>query len=71
MGEQSFKGSNVDYRRAKEKPLETFGRDRICAEPGCNTKLSMYNVKEYCNIHDPVRRYISEKTKESKAGKAV
>lgn len=28
---------------------------RICAHPGCNTKLSTYNRRETCFMHSEVR----------------
>ncbi len=26
---------------------------RTCAEPGCNTRLSVYNDAEHCSLHHP------------------
>jgi hypothetical protein len=31
-----------------------FGKDRTCREPGCTTKLSMYNNGKYCYQHEPM-----------------
>jgi len=31
---------------------------RICADPGCGTKLSVYNKWDYCWQHEPVHAYI-------------
>lgn len=28
-----------------------FAGGRVCAEPGCATKLSVYNSDEYCALH--------------------
>ncbi|HTZ09064.1 MAG TPA: hypothetical protein VMB72_08320 [Acidimicrobiales bacterium] len=33
------------------RPSRTFARGRVCAEPGCETKLSIYNDDEYCSLH--------------------
>jgi hypothetical protein len=33
------------------RPARTFARGRICAEPGCDTKLSIYNDDEFCCLH--------------------
>lgn len=27
---------------------------RTCAEPGCETRLSVYNDAEHCSLHHPV-----------------
>lgn len=32
-----------------------YGEGRICADPGCDTKLSMYNKRDYCHVHAPVK----------------
>jgi hypothetical protein len=31
----------------------TFEVGRCCAEPGCQTKLSIYNARERCWLHEP------------------
>jgi len=28
-----------------------FARGRVCAEPECNTRLSVYNESEHCALH--------------------
>lgn len=28
--------------------------DRICAEPDCATRLSVYNDLDYCSLHAPM-----------------
>jgi hypothetical protein len=30
------------------------GAGRTCAKPGCSTKLSTYNQKEYCWLHTEI-----------------
>jgi hypothetical protein len=37
------------------RPSRKYGEDRVCAQKGCNTRLSMYNRREYCYAHAPVR----------------
>ncbi len=32
-----------------------FEADRVCIEPGCRTKLSIYNRNEACFQHSPLR----------------
>jgi hypothetical protein len=34
------------------RPSSTFGRRRVCAAPGCPTRLSIYNPTTRCSIHD-------------------
>jgi hypothetical protein len=31
--------------------VRSFGRSRICAAEGCQTRLSRYNPDEYCSVH--------------------
>jgi len=31
---------------------KTYGSDRICLEAGCNQKLSIYNHKLHCYVHN-------------------
>ena len=33
------------------RPARTFERGRVCAETGCNTKLSIYNDSDHCCLH--------------------
>ena len=33
------------------RPSRTFASGRVCTEPGCDTKLSIYNDDEYCCLH--------------------
>jgi hypothetical protein len=31
--------------------VRSFGRSRVCAAEGCQTRLSRYNPDEYCSVH--------------------
>lgn len=31
--------------------VRSFGKARVCAAEGCETKLSRYNPDEYCSVH--------------------
>lgn len=42
---------------ASRRPLARIDRDRTCATPGCQTRLSAYNRDERCWQHEPVHRY--------------
>ncbi|MDX1468078.1 MAG: hypothetical protein R3258_01945 [Acidimicrobiia bacterium] len=37
------------------RPSKRFDTGRVCAKPGCNTKLSQYNKADYCHPHAPIR----------------
>ena len=37
-----------------ERPSRSFGQGRTCKEPGCETRLSMYNNGKYCYQHEPM-----------------
>jgi len=37
------------------RPSRRFATGRVCAKPGCETKLSQYNKAEHCHAHAPVR----------------
>lgn len=39
------------------RPQPTFAEGRRCAEPGCRTRLSIYNPRERCWLHEPPRTY--------------
>ena len=44
---QAIKGITRASRR--------YSEGRTCAEPECVTKLSMYNKREYCHVHAPIK----------------
>lgn len=31
-----------------------FAADRVCAEDGCTTRLSIYNDGDHCSLHEPM-----------------
>lgn len=35
------------------RPSRTFGRNRVCGEGECETRLSIYNEGDYCYLHQP------------------
>ena len=37
-----------------DRPSKSFGKNRVCREPDCETKLSMYNHGKYCYLHEPM-----------------
>jgi len=38
-------------RPARRGQIASFGTGRICREPGCSTKLSIYNEQAICANH--------------------
>jgi hypothetical protein len=52
----SFKGSAV---RSLPPRNRVWSEGRECAEPGCITRLSIYNRSKYCWAHEPIHYYIS------------
>ncbi len=37
-----------------DRPSRSFKKDRTCLEPGCGTKLSIYNQGKFCYLHEPM-----------------
>ncbi len=45
----------VGYRFSSEEgSVRQFDRGRVCCEPGCCTRLSIYNDGEHCARHEPM-----------------
>jgi len=40
------------------RPGPTWPTGRTCREPGCDTRLSIYNRSTACSVHEEVRRFI-------------
>ncbi len=55
VSEEKFRGASV---RTLPRPNKSYGPGRVCADPGCETKLSVYNKWDYCWQHEPVHAYI-------------
>ncbi len=51
MSERSVAGTAF---AGSERPSRSFGKGRVCREPGCETRLSMYNSGRYCYEHEPM-----------------
>ena len=51
MSERAVQGHPI---AGNERPSKAFGRGRTCREPGCETRLSMYNNGKYCYQHEPM-----------------
>lgn len=37
-----------------ERPSRAFAKGRVCREPSCTTRLSIYNNGKYCYQHEPM-----------------
>ena len=55
MAEDRYRGGAV---RSLPRPNRRFAEGRVCAEPTCGTKLSVYNKWVYCWQHEPVHSYV-------------
>ena len=55
VSEERFRGASV---RTLTRPNKSYGEGRVCADPGCETKLSVYNKWDYCWQHEPVHAYV-------------
>ncbi len=36
-----------------DRPSRAFKPNRVCQEPGCGTRLSIYNKGKFCYQHEP------------------
>ncbi len=43
----------------------SYSPGRICAEPDCGTRLSVYNRAAYCGVHEEPRPYYVRGTRRS------
>lgn len=37
------------------RPSKEYAEGRVCAHPGCSTKLNRYNRRDHCYTHAPVK----------------
>lgn len=37
-----------------DRPSRSFDKDRVCAQDGCATRLSVYNDGRFCYQHEPM-----------------
>jgi hypothetical protein len=37
-----------------ERNLPRSADGRVCGEPGCSTRLSVYNEQDFCALHAPM-----------------
>jgi hypothetical protein len=51
MSERTLGGHTLS---GSERPSKAVSKDRTCREPGCSTRLSMYNHGKYCYQHEPM-----------------
>jgi hypothetical protein len=63
VAEDRYRGKSV---RPLPRPNKQYSAGRVCAEPGCETKLSRYNKWNYCWQHEPVHAYVPRGKRRSK-----
>lgn len=49
--QQTFSGDSLT---SGGRPARAFRRGRVCQEPDCETRLSMYNPGSRCCLHEPM-----------------
>ena len=64
VSDERYRGAAV---RTLPRPNRRYGAGRVCAAPGCQTKLSVYNKWNYCWQHEPVHSYIPRGKRKSRA----
>lgn len=52
MSDTTLKGKSI---KGVSRASRAYSQGRICADSECDTKLSMYNKREYCHVHAPVK----------------
>jgi len=53
--DERYRGAPV---KTLPRPNRRYGGGRVCADPGCGTKLSVYNKWDYCWQHEPAHEYV-------------
>ena len=64
MSDERFRGASV---RNLPRPNKTYAAGRVCAEPGCETKLSIYSKWKYCWQHEPVHSSVPRGKRKSRS----
>ena len=57
MAEEGVRYRGAHVRRLPRRN-RTYTQGRSCDEPGCLTRLSIYNRSKFCWQHEPVRSYV-------------
>jgi hypothetical protein len=67
VAEERFRGAPV---RSLPRPNRQYEPGRVCAQPGCGTRLSRYNKWRFCWQHEPVHAYVPRGKRRSKRAAA-
>jgi hypothetical protein len=51
--------------RALPRANRVWSAGRVCAEPGCITRISIYNRSKYCWSHEPLHYYVARGRKKA------
>src|SRR5438128_11255621 len=62
--DERYRGASV---RTLPRPNKSYKAGRVCAEPGCGTKLSIYSKWKYCWQHEPVHAYVPRGKRKSRS----
>jgi len=65
---QEFRGARV---REVPRRNRTYAAGRTCDQPGCTTRLSIYNRSTYCWQHEPVHAFVARGKRKTKGAKAA
>lgn len=52
MSERAVVGQPIS---GNDRPSKAFAKNRVCKEPGCDTRLSIYNNGKFCYAHEPMQ----------------
>jgi hypothetical protein len=67
VAEDRYRGASA---RPLPRPSKQYTTGRVCADPGCETKLSRYNKWNFCWQHEPVHAYVPRGKRRSKKAAA-
>ena len=51
MSDAAVQGSPFN---GSERPSKSYAKNRVCKDPECEVRLSMYNQGSYCYQHEPM-----------------
>jgi len=51
VADRAVRGTSLS---GNDRPSRSFGAGRVCREPGCSTRLSIYNNGKFCYQHEPM-----------------
>ena len=64
MADERYRGAAV---RSLPRPNRRYSSGRVCAEPGCGTRLSVYSKWSHCWQHEPAHDYVPRGKRRSRS----